>query len=105
LPQDEDKVEYSGKFTLRIPKTFHRQLSEVSKGEGVSLNQYVQMLLAYGFGRKETEKVSNRITQSKIKVKEIGKLKLSHRPNMSFNGAKRRYENPKGKSNPMKLIS
>jgi predicted RNase H-like HicB family nuclease len=32
--------EYSGKFTLRIPKSLHRHLIQEAKREGVSLNQY-----------------------------------------------------------------
>ena len=33
--------EMSGKITLRMPKTLHRQLALKSSEEGVSLNQYI----------------------------------------------------------------
>ena len=38
--------DYSGQFKLRIPKSLHRQLSEHSKREGVSMNQYCVYLLS-----------------------------------------------------------
>jgi hypothetical protein len=44
--------EYSGKFTLRTPKTLHRQLVEEAEREGVSLNQFILSLIAYNFGAK-----------------------------------------------------
>src|SRR3954453_8927145 len=40
--------EYSGQFRLRLAKSLHRQLAESAAIEGVSLNQYVGMLLARG---------------------------------------------------------
>jgi antitoxin HicB len=43
-PEDE----YSGQFRLRLPRSLHRQLAESAAAEGVSLNQYVVMLLARG---------------------------------------------------------
>ena len=37
---------YSGQFKLRIPKSLHKSLSEHSKSEGISMNQYCLYLLA-----------------------------------------------------------
>lgn len=37
---------YSGQFKLRIPKSLHKQLSENSKREGISMNQYCLYLLS-----------------------------------------------------------
>lgn len=37
---------YSGQFKLRLPKTLHRKLSEESKREGISMNQYCLYLLS-----------------------------------------------------------
>ena len=37
---------YSGQFKLRIPKSLHRSLSEHSKREGISMNQYCLYLLS-----------------------------------------------------------
>lgn len=36
---------YSGQFKLRIPKSLHKQLSEQSSKEGISMNQYCLYLL------------------------------------------------------------
>ena len=38
---------YSGKFVIRIPKYLHKTISERSKIEVLSLNQYVENSLAY----------------------------------------------------------
>lgn len=32
--------DYSGRFSLRIPKSLHKKLTEKARDEGVSLNQY-----------------------------------------------------------------
>lgn len=47
-----EQEEYSGKFIIRLPKTLHRALVQVSKREGVSLNQYVTNALAFTLGQK-----------------------------------------------------
>ena len=48
-----DVSKYSGKFVVRIPKTLHKTISEQSKLEGLSLNQYVANSLAYVAGQKQ----------------------------------------------------
>jgi|Deesub1362B_J571_1020462.scaffolds.fasta_scaffold16753_3 antitoxin HicB len=42
---------YSGRFTVRIPRSLHRKLVEMAKREGVSLNQLVNTTLAEAVGR------------------------------------------------------
>ncbi|QKK02911.1 MAG: toxin-antitoxin system HicB family antitoxin [Pseudomonadota bacterium] len=42
--------DYSGRITLRVPKTLHRRLAEQSGTEGISLNQYLVSLLAFHAG-------------------------------------------------------
>jgi predicted HicB family RNase H-like nuclease len=39
---------YSGRFNVRLPRSLHRALAESAEREGVSLNQYVVMLLTRG---------------------------------------------------------
>jgi predicted RNase H-like HicB family nuclease len=46
IPLPSYPEEYSGKFNLRIPRSLHRQLAESAERDGVSLNQYVETLLA-----------------------------------------------------------
>jgi antitoxin HicB len=38
--------DYSGKFTVRLPRSLHRRLAERARAEGVSLNQFANMALA-----------------------------------------------------------
>ncbi|MBQ9763621.1 MAG: type II toxin-antitoxin system HicB family antitoxin [Phascolarctobacterium sp.] len=53
IPEPTDAAKYSGKFVVRIPKTLHKTISEQSKMEGLSLNQYVANSLAYVAGQKQ----------------------------------------------------
>lgn len=46
IPLPSYPEEYSGKFVLRLPRSLHRKLAESAEREGVSLNQYVVMLLS-----------------------------------------------------------
>lgn len=46
IPEPESSNDYSEQFKLRIPKSLHRQLSEHSKMEGISMNQYCLYLLS-----------------------------------------------------------
>lgn len=46
LPEAMQADRYSGKFPLRLPKTMHRKLAEAAEQDGVSLNQYLVMLLS-----------------------------------------------------------
>lgn len=45
-PVVEPEPEYNGRVTLRLPKSLHRKTSEEAKEEGVSLNSYLQCLIA-----------------------------------------------------------
>ncbi|MGP9679598.1 toxin-antitoxin system HicB family antitoxin [Halomonas sp. AOP27-A1-41] len=40
------KDDYSGRITLRIPKTLHASLSDIADKEGASLNQMITTILA-----------------------------------------------------------
>ena len=55
-PLNPDINNYSGKFTLRLPKTFHKELSLQAEEEGVSLNQYLLYLLSLNFKKRDTKK-------------------------------------------------
>lgn len=45
-PPFQSEEEYSGRITLRLPKTLHRLLAEKADEEAVSLNQYMLNVLA-----------------------------------------------------------
>ena len=52
IPEPNAENKFSGRFMIRIPKTLHKLLSEQSKKEGISLNQYVANSLAFVAGHK-----------------------------------------------------
>lgn len=52
----EPNDDYSGRITLRVPKTLHRGLAEQADHENISLNQYLVSLLAYHVGTRYTGK-------------------------------------------------
>ena len=40
IPEPKTADDFSGKFTLRLPKSLHQKLTLAAEKEGVSLNQY-----------------------------------------------------------------
>jgi len=48
IPEPGPVVEetYSGKFTVRLPRSLHRRVAERARRERVSINQFVNMVLA-----------------------------------------------------------
>lgn len=55
VPLPSYPPEYSGKFNVRLPRALHQRLAESAEREGVSLNQYVVMLLAENDAYKRVE--------------------------------------------------
>ena len=53
IPEPHDKQEYSGKFSIRVPRSLHRKLDEMAEKEGVSLNHYLVSTLSRAVGQKE----------------------------------------------------
>lgn len=51
-PTDHAEPEFSGKFTLRVPRALHRLLVRQAEREGVSLNQYIVSLISFGAGKE-----------------------------------------------------
>ena len=56
--------DFSGKFTLRLPKSLHRDLAIFASKEDISLNSYILSLLSYNFGK-------NQLTKEKSIVQNI----------------------------------
>lgn len=44
--------DFSGKFSIRVPKSLHKALAEKAKEEDISLNQFVLYQLSRGIGYK-----------------------------------------------------
>lgn len=49
-PKEVDDNAYSGRITLRFPKSLHKKLAESANGDGVSLNTYICALLSFEQG-------------------------------------------------------
>ena len=62
--------EYSGKFNVRIPKSLHRSLADAAAQDGVSLNQYVVMLLSSGNTYMQIERQSRHLATMAFNWKE-----------------------------------
>ncbi len=50
LPQPRKAHEYSGNYSLRMPKSLHAQIAKMAEHEGVSINQYIISKLSYEIG-------------------------------------------------------
>lgn len=52
IPQPTVYVDdnYSGKFTVRVPKSVHKLLSKKAEQEGISLNSFINYALSYHLG-------------------------------------------------------
>jgi len=50
---------FSGKFTLRLPKTLHKELTIQAEEEKVSLNQYILYLITNGFSKTALSKTNS----------------------------------------------
>jgi antitoxin HicB len=55
IPSPEEyklEDEFSGKLTLRIPKSLHKEITEQSEKEGCSINQLIMMYMSTGIGNE-----------------------------------------------------
>lgn len=52
IPEPRSLDKYSGKFVVRVPRSLHHDLVQRAEEEGTSLNQYINVLLAYAIGHR-----------------------------------------------------
>lgn len=57
--QIKEDMDYSGKLTLRLPKFLHKEVAEVSKADGISLNQFMVNALCRELGYRQGTKDGN----------------------------------------------
>ncbi len=79
-PMKDYDIDYSGKFTLRLPITLHKDLSETAEEEGISLNQYLLFLIS----KHHYEKIS---------YKKVEDWLLHYSQNILMQFTKPYYEN------------
>lgn len=48
----EEEINYSGKFTLRMPKSLHKMVTEQAEKEECSINQLILMYISMGLGNE-----------------------------------------------------
>jgi predicted RNase H-like HicB family nuclease len=51
IPEPRAEEEYSGKFVVRVPRSLHRELVQGADYEGVSLNQFINVVLSKAVGK------------------------------------------------------
>ncbi|CAM3237742.1 toxin-antitoxin system HicB family antitoxin [Lactococcus laudensis] len=68
-PLENSLEEYSGKVTLRLPKSLHRDVKERSEIEGVSLNQTLVQLINDGLFKQ----AQNSVEQLAIQIENMTK--------------------------------
>ena len=55
------KSEYSGRLTLRLPKSLHKEVAELSEDEGVSVNQCVVQLINSGLRENSFQEILDKV--------------------------------------------
>lgn len=71
IPLPTYPEEYSGKFNLRLPRSLHRRLTEAATRDGVSLNQYVVMLLSDGVAPKHALTAMDRFESTQHRLEQV----------------------------------
>jgi antitoxin HicB len=79
-----DDEEYSGKFTLRLPKSLHRDLAISAAKEDISLNSYILSLLSYNFGKNQYNKINFYGKQTHVAEKKSKKKSIKEKYNISL---------------------
>jgi antitoxin HicB len=52
VPEPRPAETFSGKFVVRVPRSLHREMTEIARRESVSLNQFVSTALARAVGEE-----------------------------------------------------
>lgn len=69
-PKNLENVDYSGKFTIRLPKSLHRELTERAEEENISLNQYLLYLITKRHNEKQAKVVSVKLNTETQRIIE-----------------------------------
>lgn len=72
-PLENSLEEYSGKITLRIAKTLHRNLKERSEIEGISLNQTIVQLINDGIYKQSQNSFEQLASKFEIMTKQFSR--------------------------------
>ena len=92
IPLPSYPEEYSGKFVLRVPRSLHRDLAESAKREGVSLNQYVAVLMARRDAQARIERRLDEFGQHETGTLASSRRTEKRRPSAARSGGARKNE-------------
>lgn len=70
--------EYSGRVTLRLPRSLHRALAEASETEGVSLNQHLVNVLSYYSGFAASQHIESAVPWRTVPKQQDKPTRKSH---------------------------
>lgn len=79
MPDPQEPVdEWSGRVTLRVPKSLHRALSNAADAEGCSLNQHIVNVLGYFTGYAHAERAADAHWQTQPSAVEAAPKRGRH---------------------------
>lgn len=79
MPAPVEQVdEWSGRVTLRVPKSLHRALSNTADAEGCSLNQHIVNVLSYFTGYAHAERAADAHWQPQPPTVEVAPKRGRH---------------------------
>lgn len=89
IPEPVIEDEFSGKFLLRIPPKLHMKLSKQAAKEGVSLNQFIRLILEGNINgnqlMKKLQIIENSLDELKMELIEMNiKTKLEIQASSSW---------------------
>ena len=100
LPQPtEIKEEYSGRMTLRLTKSNHKGVAELSGKEGVSINQLISQFVTVGLTNNAVENQVNEVLQPIARRFQAGlrkeEIMRAKRAEMNYNYSKNEEVRPR----------
>lgn len=70
----EPDYDYSGRFSLRVPKSLHKRIAETAEAEGVSINSLITVAVSKYIGQEEAKsefrKFLNKLDMKNVLVNE-----------------------------------
>ena len=67
IPEPRVEETFSGKFVVRVPRQLHRLLVESAESNNVSLNQFINVILAHGIEQQKQSKVIE-VLQAEVRI-------------------------------------
>ena len=67
IPEPRVGETFSGKFVVRVPRQLHRLLVESAESNNVSLNQFINVILAQGIEQQKQSKVIE-VLQAEVRI-------------------------------------